>query len=436
MSGKLEGIFAILEMGQLNSPMKLTTRERQLLDSAANGKTDREISDELNISIETVSSYWRGIRLKFQASSRTECVARYSEQKSAYLVVKHELESTELLKEIKTRTEAQARELAQKNMLAAITEGSLSYITGRTSLKECFEVLLQDVINFSYSEYGFMGEVLYEGKTPYLKEHAITNIAWNDATRELYDKHHAEGLEFRNLDTLFGEVMRTGKVVIANKAPTDPRAKGIPEGHPALNSFLGIPVFNGDQLVGMIGLGNRNDGYTQDVVEELRPIIVSCANFIIGYRIENERKSLLQTIANSRAVVLNLIDNIPAGLIYESPDQVIEFVNETFIQMFGLNVKPNQLVGINAASTPIVDRQLLVDPHGFDRRLKELMVGGKSVGGDILDLVDGRRFQRDFVVMESEGEVRGYLYYYRDITRKTYTRATDRLEDTDRQSHI
>ena len=416
--------------------MRLTARERQLLDAAANGNTDRQISDDLAISIETVSSYWRGIRLKFQASSRTECVARYSEQKSASLVVKHELESGELLKEIKIRTEAQARELAQKNVLQAITEASLAYITGNSSLKECFENLLESVLNLSLSEYGFIGEVLYEDGKPYLKEHALSNIAWSPETVALYEQFHAEGLEFRNLKTLLGEVMLTGKTVIANDPPSDNRANGTPEGHPALLAFLGIPVFRGQELIGMIGLGNRAGGYDQQVVDELAPVIATCANFITGYRLEQERKVMLQQIANSREVVRNLVDRIPAGIVYETPERKVEFVNETFIKMFGLNAKPSQLVGRSCTDESLVGRSLLVDPVKFDVGFINASTATESILKEAFDLVDGRRLERDCIVVESNGAVRGYLWCYRDITRTTRTRTTDNLEPIDPMSYI
>ena len=416
--------------------MKLTARERQLLDAASNGMTDRQISDHLNISIETVSSYWRGIRLKFQASSRTECVARYSEQKSASMVMKHELESSELLKEIKIRTEAQARELAQKNVLQAITEASLAYITGNSSLKECFDSLLASVLNLSMSEYGFIGEVLFEDDRPYLKEHALSNIAWNSETRTMYEQLHADGLEFRNLQTLFGQVMLTGKTVISNDPSTDGRSHGVPDGHPALTAFLGIPVFRGEDLVGMIGLGNRAGGYSQEVVDELAPVIATCANFITGYRLEQERKVMLQQIANSREVVRNLVDRIPAGIIYETPERKVEFVNETFIKMFELSAKPSQLVGRSCIDEPLVDRSLLVDSAKFDEGVQSASVATESILKEVLDLVDGRRLERDCIIVESNGAIRGYLWCYRDITRTTRTRTTDNLEPADPMSSI
>ncbi len=62
---------------------------------------------------------------------------------------------------------------------------------------------------------------------PYLKTHAITNIAWNDETRKFYELNAPEGMEFHNLKTLFGAVMTTGRPVIANEPANDPRRAGL-----------------------------------------------------------------------------------------------------------------------------------------------------------------------------------------------------------------
>jgi hypothetical protein len=86
--------------------------------------------------------------------------------------------------------------------------------------RELFDSILAGPLDLTESEYGFIGEILRspEGKR-YLKTHALTNIAWDDETKTLFDKHHKDGLEFHNLDTLFGVAIVTEKPVIAN----DPR---------------------------------------------------------------------------------------------------------------------------------------------------------------------------------------------------------------------
>ncbi|MEB3174310.1 MAG: ATP-binding protein, partial [Cyanobacteriota bacterium] len=125
---------------------------------------------------------------------------------------------------------------------------------------------------------------------PYLKTHSITNIAWDEITQKFYEENYEKGMEFTNMDTLFGAVILTGKPVIANNPQTDPRRGGIPEGHPPLNAFLGLPFFQGDTLLGMVGIANRPGGYDQAILDYLQPFLVTCSNLIEGYRIERRRR--------------------------------------------------------------------------------------------------------------------------------------------------
>jgi len=52
------------------------SRQDQILLLAAEGMTDKEIAARLNLSPETVGTYWRRILSKYSAASRTEVVAK------------------------------------------------------------------------------------------------------------------------------------------------------------------------------------------------------------------------------------------------------------------------------------------------------------------------------------------------------------------------
>lgn len=127
-----------------------------------------------------------------------------------------------------------------------------------------FEYLLERVLSLTKSEYGFIGDVLEDESGKYLKTVVMTDISWNKATKELFEQSSAQGLEFRNLKTLFGEVITSGEVLIANDALNHPKAAGIPEGHPALKSFMGIPLHYNGQIFAMIGVANNPHGYMMD----------------------------------------------------------------------------------------------------------------------------------------------------------------------------
>lgn len=168
------------------------------------------------------------------------------------------------------------------------------YINGE-SQSVLFENILNFLLSITKSEFGFIGKILREpDNTPYLKTYAISDISWDESSKQLYHESEIEGLELRNLNTLFGHTMRTHEVVICNDPNNDPRAGGVPAGHPAIKAYLGMPIFGQSGLIAMFGLGNREGGYDQNLIDDLHPIITVMTAILESSRnamvIENQAK--------------------------------------------------------------------------------------------------------------------------------------------------
>jgi two-component system, NtrC family, sensor kinase len=203
-------------------------------------------------------------------------------------------ESSAPLCDSPAQTEAHGRaeqQLQRSNLLLrALTEAQLEFIQG-IDAHNLFNKLLGVLLDLTSSEYGFIGEVFSNEKgEPFLRTHAITNIAWTDELRAYYDRMASSGIEFRNLRTLFGAVLTSGEAVVANMPAKDPRRGGLPDGHPALNAFLGLPFKSGGEMVGMVGIANRPGGYDAEVIEFLQPFLATCSSIIIGWRSEQRRR--------------------------------------------------------------------------------------------------------------------------------------------------
>lgn len=156
-----------------------------------------------------------------------------------------------------------------------------------------FEQMLTDLLELTESEYGFIGEINLnpEGQR-YLKTYAITDIAWNEQTRALYDQYGKTGFEFTNLNTLFGITIEKDQLVISNDPMNDKRRGGLPEGHPALNAYMGIPLMAGDRNVGMVGIANRNQGYDQFLLNKINPLLQTFANILVNSNNYREREHI------------------------------------------------------------------------------------------------------------------------------------------------
>lgn len=170
--------------------------------------------------------------------------------------------------------------IRQDSLIKSISKVQSLYIEEKTT-EEVFDQLLKILLDYTKSEYGFIGYILKDDNGAlYLKTFAITNISWNETTRSFYEEKSPYGLEFTNLDTLFGYTIKTGKPVISNDPKNDFRAGGLPEGHPNLNHYLGVPLHYNTNFIGMFGISNREGGYTEDILEELQPLINSVSQII------------------------------------------------------------------------------------------------------------------------------------------------------------
>jgi len=181
---------------------------------------------------------------------------------------------------------AQDRAKANHDILETLTTLQQEFIVESNAMAS-FSKLLEHILDVTESEYGFIGEIVHGNNAPYLKTHAITDISWNEETKALYEGSLESGMEFYNMDTLFGAVVTTGKAVISNDVATDSRAGGRPFGHPSLDTFLGLPFFYAGKLLGMVGLANRPGGYDEAILDLLAPIQLTCGSLLDSHRVKN-----------------------------------------------------------------------------------------------------------------------------------------------------
>lgn len=228
-------------------------------------------------------------------------------------------------------------------LVAAITAAQGRYLRDPEHL---FDGLLSALLELTDSEYGFIGETLYDeiGK-PYLRTHAITNIAWNAYTKKYYAENASDGLEFRNLDTLFGAVLTGHKPIISNLPAKDPLAGGIPDGHPALNAFLGIPLHGGGKMIGMAGVANRTQGYNETLVTDLAPFIQTCADAVFAMQADSERRRAQADLNEEREKLRAILDSAYDAIITIDENGTIESCNRRSEEMFGLS--QSTMVGKN-----------------------------------------------------------------------------------------
>jgi PAS domain S-box-containing protein len=188
----------------------------------------------------------------------------------------------------------------QSRLLDAIRQSLQKFIVSH-DIAATSSLLLDAMLMLTGSTQGFIGEVLHDPNgVPYHKTHAFANVAWNEDTRRLRDDTMKRGMEFRNLDTLFGAALRSGTPVIANNPANDPRRGVLPDGHPPLDAFLGVPISYGGTLVGIVGLSNRPGGYDPAMIDFLSPLAATYASIIEASRLRQFQQEVIDDLQRTR----------------------------------------------------------------------------------------------------------------------------------------
>jgi len=170
-----------------------------------------------------------------------------------------------------------------------------------------WDAALRKIIGLTGSAFGFLGRIEHDSDgTPFLHTLAITDIAWNEWSRQVFDDFASDGLEFRNLQSLFGVTVATGEVVISDSPATDPRRCGLPPGHPPLDAYVGLPLRDGDTAVGMVGLANAPGGYRVSLEDDLGPVLSVAAAMIARDAAERRAREASATARDLEAALAGL----------------------------------------------------------------------------------------------------------------------------------
>jgi PAS domain S-box-containing protein len=271
--------------------------------------------------------FWLGL-LKYQVKTRTQTWQQ------------HELQLQQRNAELERQLQEWVAKLDSKNQLLETIHRFQTQFIREPNPVVMYSNLLQDIIRLTQSQFGLIGNVLYEegSGVPFLKVYAFfSETAWNETTRQFHNANQNSdaGFIFKKLDNLFGYVVTTGEQIITNDPQNDPRHAGIPPGHPPINSFLGVPIYYNDKLVGEIGLANRPSGYDTELLNYIQPVVEACGQIIVARRELEARLQAEQSLAEQEARLREITITLAEGLYVIDIKGNIIFINPATQKLLG-----------------------------------------------------------------------------------------------------
>jgi len=232
----------------------------------------------------------------------------------------------------------------------------LSHMT-EASLQEITHFALEEAVRLTQSKIGYLAFTTED-------ESVLTMHAWSKTAMQqcaIIDKPIVYPVATTGL---WGEAVRQRRAVITNDYPApSPLKKGYPAGHVPVARHMNVPIFEGQQIVAVIGVGNKEQPYDESDVRQLTLLGQGMWRLIQRRNVQEELRQARDELevrvrvrtaelANAndelqqeRYLLHSLMDNLPHNVYFKDADSRFIRINAAMARAFGLQDPAQAIAG-------------------------------------------------------------------------------------------
>ena len=217
-----------------------------------------------------------------------------------------------------------ARDITQRKQRQALLDirTRLLEVSATASLVELLTMTLDEVGEFLGSPIGFYHFVDAD-------QRSLTLQAWSTATTEHFCAVEGYGHHY-DVDAagVWVDCVRERRAVVHNDYASLPNRRGLPDGHAPVVRELVVPVFRDDSIVAILGVGNKDQDYTDYDVEAAAYLADATWDIV-------ERKRIDQALRESDKRFRTLIEQTDQGVSVGRPDGTMLVYNDAMERISG-----------------------------------------------------------------------------------------------------
>ncbi|MBU1679319.1 MAG: PAS domain S-box protein [Bacteroidetes bacterium] len=203
---------------------------------------------------------------------------------------------------------------------------------------------------------------------------------------------------------IWGNCVRERKpIIINNYDVSHPNKKSYPAGHVPIKRFLGVPIFDGDKIVAVGAVANKETDYIDSDVTAITVLLNKTWEIFRRKRAEQILQKLNMAISNSQEVVF-----------MTDKEGIITYINPEFTKMYGYTA--GEVIG---KTTPRILKSGLISAEGYEQFWKVLLNEQNIMEEYTNKCKDGRLIDIEGSadpILNDKDEIIGFLGIQRDIT--------------------
>lgn len=121
----------------------------------------------------------------------------------------------------------------------------------------------------------------------------------------------------------------------------------------------------------------------------------------------------IETIINQLGILVN---NSEHSLLMEDENRRIVFINQKFIDLFGISATPEQMIGADCSESAEQNKSFFKNPEQFVDRIHTLLHNRIKHENEILETVNHKILESSYFPIFIHNNYSGHLWAYKDIT--------------------
>lgn len=215
------------------------------------------------------------------------------EQRVAERTAELEAVNRQLEDEVLERRQIEKKIRGQNILLEGINWVLREALTVETEAELCNQTLAISE-ELTGSAFGFIYELNESGRLDNL---AFSDPGWDASGIQLTDT----AIPVKNIPVrgIYSYIIEKGVSVVVNDPASHSDITGMAEGHPPLTAFMGVPLKQGEKVIGVIGLANKISAYTTEDTQMTEMLSVAFVEALTRVRRENLVNGLNKKLVKS-----------------------------------------------------------------------------------------------------------------------------------------
>lgn len=134
-----------------------------------------------------------------------------------------------------------------------------------------------------------------------------------------------------------------------------------------------------------------------------------------------KKKQIEKDLSTTVELLKTLLANLQSGILVEDENRKILFTNQLFCDMFGIPVAPDLMIGVDCTNSAEQSKDMFKNADVFSPRIDTILQEKTITTNELLETVDNRFLERDYIPIYIKNIYKGHLWKYNDVTQRIKT---------------